>query len=351
MSGYLPESNSYSVSSVLVSPLQQEQVQYDHLLTTGIIRSLDTVENAQKKQRQKQQTAGARPTLAQPGKSKNPDYLAILAHAFSKAFDSMAEGAIAQTKNYADLQEFDETMSQCVLQSTNIAITKQQKQIKLAAEVQAYQMKIQRADAILGYVLLGIGIVVTVVSLGISAAAEFPLLAAGVGEEIGDGMGDAIELDTFSDLSESDPIEMEEEEDPINNPNNTDNPVNNNPTEVENANNSEESAKKRILKWLGRKTLHMAASVGFGSPMLINGIEGLKTAEMLNQVAKAQLEVGNALSIMQTNNMYFQFYQQLLQLSGGVAREETNDASQVVETFSDITSGYKQITNGLASAV
>jgi len=385
MSSYLPDSNSYNVGNVLTSPIQQ--VEYEHILSKQISRTQDTIAAAQK-QEKKQVQVGQRPSLPPSGKSKNPNYLAIVAEAFSKAFDAMSQGTIQQVKSYADLQQLDETMSQSVLLSTKHAIDKEQKQIKLASEVKAYQEKTAKEDKIFGDIMLVLGIVIilaTVVSAIFDAGASLaavPEEAALVGGEAGAEAGmeagaDAgmeagdIEMDTFSSSIDEEGGETGEvdeggetdgaqatdstETTDTQETNQADQTERQTTNELDQSNEenskSEDSFKKKALKWLGKKALHFTAAFGFAAPMLMRGIQGLKTAGMLQKTAAAQKEVGAALSTMQQNNAYFQFYQQLLQRASGVVTEETNDASQVTETFGQIANAYQQISYGLANSV
>lgn len=366
MSNYLPDNNSFNVSSVQAPVIQQTDI--EQILKKEISSTLDTVSAAEKQKEKQQAQVGQRPSLPPSGKSQDPNYLAIVAEAFSKAFDSMSQGTIQQIKQYTDLQQLDETMSQSVLRSTQLAINKELKEIKLSAEVHAYQEKVEKKDKILGYVMLGIGIALILATV-ISCAFDAGVSAGLIPEEITGFFGagaemtpEEIEMDTFADSSDlTDTSDLDDEDvDPETVENtesqNTSSQDTQNTQQARETSNdldksNEENSKSEdsLKKKIGKKLLQVVIGAGFGSPMLVQGIQGLKTSGMLKDTAQAQQQVGEALSVMQQNNAYFQFYQQLLQQTSGVAQEETNDSSQVIETFGDITNAYQQISYGLAS--
>lgn len=381
MSSYLSDNNSFSVSSVQSTLLPQYSS--DQILQKEISRTQDTIDSAQKREKKQQVNVGQRPSLPPAGKSGDTQYLMIVAEAFSKSFQAMSEGTIQQAKAYADLQQLDETMSQSVLQTTKIAIDKEEKQMKMASAVEAYQKKCAKEDKIFGDVMLAIGIVLivaTVVSAIFDAGASLAAVpeevaavgaeaggeaAAEAGGEIGADLGD-VEMDTFVDSSmDEEDIEPEinegenatgeitegvdsTETQGANEANQTERSTTD---ELDQSNKDESKSEDSFKKKVGKKLLHMAVAAGFGAPMLMQGLQGLKTASMQEDLATTQKQVGAALATLQQNNSYFQFYQQILQQAGGVVQEETNDASQVVETFGSIANAYQQISYGLSSSV
>ncbi len=85
--------------------------------------------------------------------------------------------------------------------------------------------------------------------------------------------------------------------------------------------------------------------------MLITGITQLQLRSKLLDLKTAQEALGTAMAQMEKTNGTYQFYQQLLSQQSGVINQEAKDASEVVQTFADITNAYKQISYGLAQAV
>lgn len=380
------QENNNSVSRVLISPIQQ--MINENILDKQISRSLDTIEEAEKQKKKKQVATGARPALPKPRKSKHVNALVEIADAFANAFESQSRAAIEQTKSFAQLQQLDETMSHSVLRSTQLAIEKQDKMNKIASEIAHYEKECAEKDRIFGDVLLAIGIVIiavtivsSVVDFGTSLAA-MPEIAGALGavadagssvlstivdccspifDTLDETADDAFEMTDVSDVD--DPIDTEDnlENDlsEIEDPSQTQSTQENN--EVENAqketdnevdttSKEESKSKERLKKW-GARFLRMATAFVFASPMLVQGIQGFKTASKLNDLSRAQKQVGNAVAKMQEINMYFRFYQELTQRAGSVAEQQTNDASEIVQTWGDITNAYKGITYGLANAV
>ncbi|MCC5832230.1 MAG: hypothetical protein JJU12_04215 [Chlamydiales bacterium] len=376
MSDFLLENNSIKSNSILSPAIQQ--FLNDQILKKEISRTLDTISTGEKEKECRQVKVGERPLLPPAGKSKDPNYLMILAKAFSKAFDSMSKGTIEQIDSYSKLVELNETMSQSVLFSTTNAIDKEEKEYKLEAQ-ERKQAKtasdIQKAFfwvSVAVTVVMILGTVAAAVCTGGAAAALIPEEvsmfagdAAEIGGELATEAPEMIEMDTFSDSSDLvdssedlteensateslNPVESESNTQAENIQENQANKETSNELSKSNEENakSEEAWKKRL-----KKVGQMVVQTIQAAPNLVNGIESLITYKMLKNVESAQEEVGNALSLMAANNSYFRFYQQLLQQSSSVAQEEVNSTEQVVETFSDITKAYQQISYGLASAV
>ncbi|MCH9626867.1 MAG: hypothetical protein S4CHLAM2_04980 [Chlamydiales bacterium] len=353
MSSFLPN-NHYSVSSAPAAPLGRLDTQ--HILAKEIARTQDTITESEKKHTKSQVEVGERPILPAAASSKHPDFLAFVAEAFSRSFSAMSQGTISQSQDFAALQKLDQTMSQAVLQTTKNAIDKQQAQIKMAASVKAYQEKMGQANTIFQWTMFAIGIVLMVVTVA-SSVFDFGASLAAVPAEAGmiemadfgatatsEGVGAAIDVGEEAasnvagfteDLgSEVESTAQEGVSDEVN---------------------SETSFKSKVADMLKTKGFKKGVQFGVGtvlaSPMLVEGIEKLHTGDMLDKVAQTQKETGDAMATMQANQMTFQFYQQLLRRASGVVQEQGNDASQVVETFNDVASAYKQISYGLASAV
>lgn len=388
MSNHISENNAINLKGIFTSPAS-DQTENQRILKQQIRQLQDTLDQMEKQGNPQQGTVNSRPNLLPPKKVKDSNYLVILSEAFSKAYTSMAEGTIDQAKEFASLQQLDQTMSNSILRSTILAVDAEKKMFAVSEKLAAYEKSAQKADKILGDVVLALGIVIIVISIASAVwTAGSSLLLLGedsalLSGEIGGGsmleggleggMDTSIEMDTFSDESvetgetgelsegsedsldvQTDAIEDQSTEENTENTeeSNTNRETNDqlNRSSKENANSKNEFAKKR-LNWGAKKLAHTLVAGAFAAPMLIKGIQGLKTSKMLKNTAAAQEAVGKALAVMQTNNMDFQFYQQLLRQSSSVVDEEAKDASQVVQTFSDITNSINGITSGLANAV
>ena len=373
MSSNLPNTSSCDASQVLL-PLVH-RAEYAHILLKEISQTQDSIATAQKQEKKRQVLVGQRPALPAAGKSKNPNYMAILAEAFSKAYDAMANGTKEQTKAYAGLQQLDLTMSQSVLRSTNLSIAKQESEIKITAQIAAYQAKTAKFNETLGEVVKWSGIIfVSAVIIGTVASAVFDgglslafvpeeisaLFGEGGAEAAADGAEDGVAMDTFSSssdaaeageaaegaegaASESNAAEASEESEQA------ETASSQTKATVEKVGNENAKSIAR-LKWVGKKVGHILLGGLFGAPMLAKGVQGIKTSEMQNAAADAEKSVGTALATLKENQQYFEFFQQLVERSGGVLEASTNNASQVEETFSNVINSYKQISYGLASA-
>lgn len=350
---------------------------------------------------------GARPKLP-PGQSKDPSVLAILAHAFEHAFNAMSKGITTQATDYAEVQQLDQTMAQSILESTTNAINKEVKELHAEEQLASEMKKASLLSEIFGgwvgtgaqwiddnvfggvvphkdlkWVILGIGAALMIVTIassffdgGASLAAvpeEAALLDVDAGvdattfgaEVFGEG-SDTIPLDTFSssvtddaagssieigDITSEASGEFSEaeisatEEDTVTTE--TDQTVTRDLDKTTNENAKGESIWKKLFK----KCLQGVVGATLASPMLVNGVMSLGVSDKLGDVSNAQKEVGAAVALMQENNMFFQFYQQLVRRSGSVIEEEANDASEIVETIGAVFNAYKQISYGLAQAV
>ncbi|MEZ5315269.1 MAG: hypothetical protein R3E91_03545 [Chlamydiales bacterium] len=334
-------------------------------LNREVIRTLDTIADLEKKEEKRQVEIRERPVLPEASQSSDPNYLGILAEAFSKAFASMSEGSIQQVQSYAELQQLNETISQSVFQSMKLAIDKEEKQINAVSIVNAYQEKCSEVDKVLNWVLFGVGIAMilgTIVSCvfdgGASAAAlpeEIELLSDLSVEEIGtldEAVDAAPEFSENLEIESNDAVEIPEEN------LNIEGESSQQETEINQANRDTTNEMDRVNREGARsksnwkkRLLHMLIGAGFGTPSLVKAIQEMKTYDLLKQTADSQKEVGEALAILHQNNLYFQFYQHLVQQTGSVVQEETKNSAELVETFGEITNAYQQISYGLAQAV
>jgi hypothetical protein len=373
MTSYLPESRILEAGSILYSPAAR----YAATHMQGGRLTQDSIASCQEESAQSKDAAskciilGARASLPQPNTPSSKDELMILAEAFVKAFSSMDKSVITQHNDYVQLQQLDQTQTQAVLQSTTNAINQEEAANTLSAQISDYQQKMASNETILGWTMFGLGIALmlgTFISgffdFGASDAAlpeEAELLDMGATamEEAGDSADSAVD-DLSSNIDDADlagstedSSTMSESESSIDEVDTT--AENNEQTAARDLNKSSETASSTALRWLkgwGKVLLKMTIGAGFASPMLVKGIVNIKyLAPQLQQLSDSQSNVGQALDALQVNNMYFQFLQQLVQREGSVMQDETNNASEVIDTFSSVTSAYRGISYGLANAV
>ena len=366
MTSYLPSSHATQVSPILYTATSLAVIAKEK--AKEVFRILDTVAEEQAVQNTKQIVAGARPPLNAPAPlplSRQSDLL-ILAEAFCKAFDSMNQGILSETQDYVQLQQLDQTQTNAVLSSTTNAINKQQAAEKVASKIAAYEQHWAEMDKIFGWVVFGIGLLMTGLtagaSLGASFAVDIGITLAGVSEdalfEVGDDVGEEV-IDEVSSVEEQpeenvnvDVEGVESEEVATQNPAENTEEVSEQTTKALDSNSAQNAeSEQSMLKKVGKFLLKMGISAGFASPMLLKGIYGIKVAGQKHELAEAQKIIGSALSTVQRNNMYFQFLQDLLQRQGGIMQQEASDASEIVDTFASITSAWRGISTGLAQAV
>jgi len=355
-----------SIHRSVLSPTSVD-FQAEKIVNQEIARTLDTIRTSRQEQEQnkkRQTTAGERPSLPTPEKSRDPNYLLILAEAFGDAFTAISKGTMEQTKDFAELQQLDETMSQSVLRSTKLAIDKQNAAFKIAENIANLEKKAAHLSKVLNDVFIALGVVLVVVTL-FATAMSMGAFSALLPEEM-TMMSGEMSADGAMEESESGATEMDEVS--------TDEETGETKFESTKPKSTRfrglmktvksirrmlnkikpkqtDSMKLKVFKKLISKAYQAGLGAAFGTPTLITGKEKLETANKLKKAEAAQKEVGHATAIMQENNIYFQFYQKLVQRNSGVIQEESNGAAQVLETFGDITNSYKQISYGLASAV
>lgn len=340
----------------------------------GLLDSLDEIKSQEKEAKGiVKSVADARPKLPAPAQSGDPGDLMILAEAFVKAFSAMNKGIQEQTSDYVKLQQLDQTQTQAVLDSTRNTMKKEKAAIQLAAEVTAYEKKMQNEQEIFGWVMMGIGAALMVAVFasaffdgGASLALEPELAEAtiDVATEEAPSLIDDVEMSSDGELASSDldvsdgvgsDAEMSESSETSEMDSGTRTAEKTMTKELNESNsaNGKSAAQwaRRIAKFAGKLGVKAGFSAGFASPMLMKAIVSFKVSDKLDDVAKAQKLLGGALATLQQNNMYFQFLQQLTQREGGVLQEEVSDASEVVDTFASIASGYRSISYGLANAV
>lgn len=362
MTNYLPNTSSFDVGNVLYSPTSGTTA--PNTKKEGGLPPIDTIASAQQTAAKQGAQLAARPSLPISNPQLPSNEMMIIAAAFCKAYTSMNNSIITQTKDYAQLQQLDQTQTQAVLQSTTNAINKQEAAEKQAAQIESYEKQAAKVNEILGWTMFAVGIALMIgtfaagILTGGAADAALPEEAELLGADIemvemtsdagdeaadageageadaADGSADAPAQDASSNTSEStsesqDAQQMNRDLD---------------------SNNAQNEKSSSSFKTAGKFLFKMGIAAALGSPMLVKGIYGIQIAHKLDPLADAQKIVGQALDVVSRNNMYFQFLQQLLQREGGVVTEETNDATEVIDTYSSITSALRGISYGLASA-
>lgn len=307
--------------------------------------------------------------LLPPGKSTSSNVLMYLAAQFAKAFEAMNQGIMAETTQYASLQQLDQTMAQCIQQATQNAVNKEDAQFKISEQLAAYQTQ---SAALLnkwglglrigGYVLMALTFIIGFFTGGATDEAipeeiemeEMGSSAADEAEEAGEGGASAAGESGSSSLvdSEDEAISVEaEEEAPVQSATNeVDQSVEETSQQTTQSTESQASI-KATLKNIALRALHLGLTGVLSAPTLMTALMNKQVAAKLEIAAQAQQLVGASLASLQETNQYFQYYQQALQREGGVIQDETSGASQVVDTFGDIVNAYRQISYGLANSV
>lgn len=361
------DNNYVNSATGLTRPSHLDQEEINEVIKARGKVTQDTVAAARVSAKAKQVEVGTRPALPQPaGKSQNANYLALVAEAFSKAYDSMSGALTSQVDEYNQLQQLNQTMAKEVLTSTKDAISSQMKNAKLAAKIAAYQ-KASAASAskwgeiteIGGFALMAATILSGFFTGGISWAAlpeEGAALAGEVGADaVGEDMtGEAgVELVDLGGDGIADDLDGEVAA------------INNDAADVEgvgagNAELNQTAAQttteetssrfgtaKAIAKGFGR----MAVATLLGSPMLQRSIQSFHTSKLLDEAAVTEKNAGTAVANMQLINLYAQYYQSQVQRTGGVVQDQTQNASDAIQDFGTVTNAYQRICYGLANAV
>ncbi|MFC2049476.1 hypothetical protein ACFLR2_02235 [Chlamydiota bacterium] len=364
MTSYLPDTRSNAVGNILYSPTAGATAS-GSTKEGGGIRVRDSVAQAQQ-EAQKASLPGTRPVLPSSNPQTSANEMMIIAEAFCKAYSSMNYSVTVQVKDYAEMQQLDQTQTKSVLDSTTNAINKQEAADKQAAAIQDYVNQTAEVDKIFGWVMFAVGIVLIVATAvsgiidgGASEAAlpeeiEMEEMLVGGADNTGEEAGEAAENVQSAD----DPTDADAGTG-VNNDNNaapqeTQNEAMQRQEMERNLEKSNAQSGKSETTWkqkLGKFGLKTGVAAALGSPMLVKGIFGVQLGDKLAPLAEAQKIVGEALDVASRNNMYFQFLQQLLQREGGVVTEEVHDANEVVDTYASVTSALRGISYGLASTV
>lgn len=322
------------------------------------------------------------------------NYLLSIAEAYEAIFTSLAGTVIDQLQSQTAMQRLDQTMGEIVLASTNAAITQQDATFKKMYAAQAQEQSEAEKAAHWGKFAQIFGIVLIVVMIGATIATSGA--TAPVDETI---LPESLELtnmtSTTSNISDTEltsSSESEMENQPLNN---NEGKIPDGKMEIGSDEEEEESAMKKMDKMMEgtgnnnnyeqldetqktteekveqsnsevnksndnwRNGLHRLAKTCIGGavgtinalPYYFQGRASLYQAKYSNQIAKLLEELGPSMGIMQSNNMYFQFYQQIVQRGSQNVQELATETIDVTQTLSSVMSAYKQISAGLAQSV
>jgi hypothetical protein len=355
MTDYISETNSYSVESVLHSPLTSESVLHT-AQTNRRVFCIDTLEMAEQTGVNAQICTG-RPMLPSSSSKLPADDMMEIEVAMSQAYESMNKSVVAQTVDFAQVQQLDQTQNKMVLDSTINALAAQKAAEAQQLSIQNDSARMADIDKYLNWGLIGVTAVLIIVTIvasvasGGAAAAALPeevtlvseevtatSTAEGVGGGAATGAAGAVEASTV----EAGEATVAEADGAVN-------------AETSNALTSTAAeGGKSTTNWAAKAckiALRVTFAAAMGSPILVKAIFSLQLAPRLTDLAAAQTLVGQTMGMETRNTMYFQFLQQLIQRSGGVVSEETKDTSEVIQTYASITNAIRGISYGLANAV
>lgn len=326
----ITESNQAAVNtSRLIAPAPT--LNKEHSKVGGRSRASDSIATGTSNKKKGIVSFGARPALPM-AKPQPTDYMAILAAAFEKALSSMDQGVKQEVKDYSDLQILDLSMSTEILDSTTLAIKKEQAIYKIQNEIADMEGIESDVGSYLGYGLLALGglmIFATIVSAFFTGGATAALLPEELaGEEALAGGTELVDL-----TSEIVPEVVEDEASSVSEA----------PQAIE--------ASSDTLRKLGTILVKTILAGLFASPMAINGVMSCQISVKLRDLATAQKEVGIAVAGMQKNNIYFQFYQQLVRRESSNLNEEVSNIGEIVKTYGALTNTEQRISAALAQAV
>lgn len=320
---------------------------------------------------------GTRAALPQP-KKQTPDYLKIMAEAFASAYTAMVKNEQARTVDLTKLQQLDQTMADLVLKKTNIAITKEKKELEKAQKIQWEMKEYQEHSSFLSDLMLGLGIaltVVTVISALFDAGASLALVpeeiaadgAAAGGEAAGEAAaeaggeagGEAADgAVSGADAVAEESFEMEAD-------------VAEGSEDIEGAQNAAKEAgdttkaegglQKYARLWqtfregtkVGKTTsrlLKIATAGAFASPMVMNAIAQFKIAGYKEGLATSQKAIGKEFATTKLYGAYLQWYQQLVGRSSGITQDLAQELGNTIEVAGNTINGYAQIARGMGQS-
>lgn len=86
---------------------------------------------------------------------------------------------------------------------------------------------------------------------------------------------------------------------------------------------------------------------GLSAPDIIRAAQTPKTVRLMEAQIKTEQDVADSTGVMETNNIFWKFYQQLIQREGTVAQGSIEGISKIIQSYGEITHSYEN----MASAV
>jgi|GEM_PF-5462114 len=333
MTNYLP-STSYDVGNILYSPTSESHASQSNRGIKGS-KSLDTVVSAAQIQAKQAAASLVRPTLPSPAPIVPADQLMIIAAAFCEAYSAMNQSVISGAQDLTKLQELDQTQAEMILKKTTDAINKQEALVKEQADLSAYQASAGKTESICSWTMFAAGIALVI------GTAIFGIFTGGAADALIPEEMELMEMGEGADEIGADLSDIEIDDEPSD--------VDGGSHDLD-GNSISDAQSESWGKYFSKLGLKLGFSAGLSSPLLVKGVFGLKIAARLQALSDSQKIVGNALAAVSSNNMYFQFLQQLMQREAGVTNEEVSDASEVIKVFTDLTEGIRGISYNLSQS-
>ena len=335
MTSYLPDTRATDVGNILYAPTSGSMATDSTRARKGL-SSVDTVESVGVVDVKKGAPLTGRPVLPLSKPTLAQNEMMQIAAAFCEAYTAMKNSIITETNEYAGLQQLDQTQVQAVLASTSSAIEKLKVAEKSAAEIQAFQEKLNTFEKYFGKSMFWIGLFMIVATIGSALVTGGASLAAlpeeagmielaEMGTEVGVDVGADLAADTASTTADA-------------------------AADAGAGASEAASSGASSFNW-GAFAVRMGIAGAFASPQLVSGICNAILTPKLRNLAAAQQVVGEALDIETRNNMYMQFLQQLVQRESGIVTEAASEASEVIDTYSSVMSSVRGMSYGLANAV
>lgn len=107
---------------------------------------------------------------------------------------------------------------------------------------------------------------------------------------------------------------------------------------------------KRALNRLTRMMIGGATGTFFAMPYFYQARASFFQSECKNKIADLTKTMGPYMGIMQENNMFFQYYQQLVQRGSQFVQQLAQQAGDVVETDATVMNSYSQMAVSLAQS-
>lgn len=321
------------------------------------------------------------PSNSNPG---NGDYLSTLAEAFSAIYSSMSKTVQDQLNGQQSIIQLDQTMSQCILTTNNNNINQLNKSNAKIAQLEADQKKEQKDDAlwskismVLGVIMIAGSIALAIATGGASAAAEAPLMEMEMTEMTPDLLETTTQMpENMSDVPLED-MDSEANQPKVNNVDNEDGSIfersqskwgslndsyenpelqdENAQTKQQSEEQLQESSKgankaKAVLTRLAKCLLGAGLGTVSAMPNIYQAKANFAIAKVQSELAGIIGNMGTAQAATQENNMFYQFYQQIVQRGAQMIQQLGEQASSVVEIDGTVMGAYQQIAISLAQS-